>query len=224
MPQKSSVGRKPRVDDGDILDVFREHGDPVLSTAEVADELPIKRRGTLNRLQQLEDDDVIQSKPIGGRNTVWWLDDVPGDEDLHTANARLHTVADESGADVPGPDRRAPALEGDIPSDVAEALEAAIADEDTHAIPGHVDREAALAAVRASYEYVQENGPAGKSDIVPAVMPEHSLGYDVEEALAKIENEDEQYRGSWWRKVVRPAFGKLEDVKYKNGSGWGPSE
>ncbi len=68
-------GRKPRVTDKDLLDVFRSTSDPVLSTAEVADAVPIKRRGTLNRLQVLEEDGHLESKLIGGRNTVWWLVD-----------------------------------------------------------------------------------------------------------------------------------------------------
>jgi hypothetical protein len=73
-------GRKPRVTDEDLLDVFRATADPVLSTAEVADAVPIKRRGTLNRLQSLADDGQLESKQIGGRNTVWWLA-APDDSD-----------------------------------------------------------------------------------------------------------------------------------------------
>jgi GTP-sensing pleiotropic transcriptional regulator CodY len=76
MPDSSNKGgRKPRVSDDDLLDVFRSTSDPVLSTAEVADAVPIKRRGTLNRLQSLEDAGDLESKQIGGRNTVWWLVD-----------------------------------------------------------------------------------------------------------------------------------------------------
>lgn len=67
-----SPGRKPRVTDSDILDVFQNTRDPVLSTAEVAQALPIKRRGTLNRLRSLEEAGELESKEIGGRNTVWW--------------------------------------------------------------------------------------------------------------------------------------------------------
>jgi len=65
-------GRKPRVTDEEILDVFRSTDDPVLSTAEVAEPLPIERRGVFNRLQQLEEEGVLTSKEIGGRNRVWW--------------------------------------------------------------------------------------------------------------------------------------------------------
>jgi hypothetical protein len=76
MPESTDKrGRKPRVTDADLLDVFRETADPVLSTAEVSDALPIKRRGTLNRLRDLEDAGELDSKQIGGRNTVWWAID-----------------------------------------------------------------------------------------------------------------------------------------------------
>ncbi|MFC6823454.1 hypothetical protein [Halopelagius fulvigenes] len=73
MPDSNKGGRKPRVTDEDLLNVFRESDEPVLSTAEVAEQVPIKRRGTLNRLQTLKEDGYLESKQIGGRNTVWWL-------------------------------------------------------------------------------------------------------------------------------------------------------
>jgi hypothetical protein len=73
MPDSANTGgRKPRVSDSDLLDVFRSTTDPVLSTGEVADAVPIKRRGVLNRLRSLEDAGELESKQIGGRNTVWW--------------------------------------------------------------------------------------------------------------------------------------------------------
>jgi hypothetical protein len=80
MPESSDKGgRKPRVTDSDILDVFEATGDPVLSTAEVAEALPIKRRGVLNRLRDLEADGQLKSKQIGGRNTVWWPPSTPSE-------------------------------------------------------------------------------------------------------------------------------------------------
>ncbi|MFP9062503.1 winged helix-turn-helix domain-containing protein [Natrialbaceae archaeon A-chndr2] len=69
----SSSGRRPRATDEEILTVLRSTEDPVLSTAEIADHLPIERRTTLDRLRALEDRNLVQSKQIGGRNTVWWL-------------------------------------------------------------------------------------------------------------------------------------------------------
>lgn len=73
MTDRGEPGRKPRVSDEELLAVFHDSPDPVLSTREVADELPIGRRATLSRLEALVDDGALRSKSIGGRNTVWWL-------------------------------------------------------------------------------------------------------------------------------------------------------
>ncbi|WP_323675261.1 hypothetical protein [Halorubellus sp. PRR65] len=71
----SKPGRKPRVTDEEILAVFEETDDPVLSTAEVAEALPLQRRSVYNRLVQLEETGRLTRKQIGGRNTIWWLTD-----------------------------------------------------------------------------------------------------------------------------------------------------
>ncbi len=73
MSGHSTPGRNPRVTDEDLLAVFRRSDDPVLSTSEVADEVPIKRRATLDRLQRLEENGALERKQGGGRSTVWWL-------------------------------------------------------------------------------------------------------------------------------------------------------
>lgn len=65
-------GRTPTVSDDEILEVFREATDPVLTASEVATELPIERRGLLDRLKNLESDGKLRSKSVGGRSTVWW--------------------------------------------------------------------------------------------------------------------------------------------------------
>lgn len=69
----TNAGRPPRVSDEEILDVFREADDPVLIASEVAEELPIGRRGVYNRLENLAEDGRLEYKKIGGRGTVWWL-------------------------------------------------------------------------------------------------------------------------------------------------------
>ena len=65
-------GPKPEVTDEEILDVFRNSQHPFLIASEVAEELPIKRRGVYDRLKQLEDEGILQSKRLGGRTTGWW--------------------------------------------------------------------------------------------------------------------------------------------------------
>ncbi|WP_436900247.1 hypothetical protein [Halovenus halobia] len=73
MGEDSKPGPTPKVSNDEIIVLFRETDDPVLSTAEVAEQVPLKRRATYNRLRSLADEGRLESKQIGGRNTVWWL-------------------------------------------------------------------------------------------------------------------------------------------------------
>jgi len=199
MPESSNKGgRKPRVTDEGLLDVFRSTSDPVLSTAEVADAVPIKRRGTLNRLQALEEDGALESKQIGGRNTVWWLVD---ERDVSDTDRRSPTTADPAPVDE----------EHDTPPEAPEsdAVDDALEDVD---FPAGREREACSAAVYAARDYLRDHGPATKREIVAEVMPEHPLGYDVDGALEKVEAGD-RYRGAWWRRVVKPGLKALPDVE-----------
>jgi DNA-binding Lrp family transcriptional regulator len=66
-------GRKPTVEDDEILDVFRSAADPILTATEVAEQLPMGRRGALKRLNNLEDRGVLKSKEVGSGSRVWWL-------------------------------------------------------------------------------------------------------------------------------------------------------
>jgi len=79
MSDDSTPGRKPRVTDEAILNVLRSSDDPVLSTAEVTEQLSIKRSATYKRLTALREDGRLEGKEIGGRNTVWWMPDDAGD-------------------------------------------------------------------------------------------------------------------------------------------------
>ena len=76
MGNDTTPGRKPRVTDDEILQLFQDTDDPVLSTAEVTEQVSIKRNGTYKRLSALRDNGQLTGKNIGGRNTVWW---VPGE-------------------------------------------------------------------------------------------------------------------------------------------------
>lgn len=69
----TNAGRPPSVSDEAILDVFRGSDDPVLIASEVAEELPIGRRGVYQRLEKLAEGGELDHKKIGGRGTVWWL-------------------------------------------------------------------------------------------------------------------------------------------------------
>lgn len=65
-------GRKPTITDDDILDVFRLSSDPVLTTSEVASHFDITHRGVRDRLEKLEQENVLECKKVGARGMVWW--------------------------------------------------------------------------------------------------------------------------------------------------------
>lgn len=81
MTEKRKPGPKPTVTDDELLQLFREAEDPVLSTAEVAKQVTLKRRSVYDRLVSLRDDGYLKGKEIGGKNTVWWLSDEARDVD-----------------------------------------------------------------------------------------------------------------------------------------------
>jgi len=64
-------GRKPRVSDEEILEVFQVVEEPVLTVGEIAGRLPIGRRGLHDRLKKLEEDGMLSSK-LAGQTMVWW--------------------------------------------------------------------------------------------------------------------------------------------------------
>ena len=176
MPESSNKGgRKPRVADADLLDVFRATTDPVLSTAEVADAVPIKRRGVLNRLRDLEDAGELESKQIGGRNTVWWLrDDTPAESDREPGVTPSPAPADRSGPgatdgreDTPGGDEDG--------ADAVDALD----------LPGSGGKlDARRDAIRRMYDALREHAgePVGKGTLL-ALVDADAVGYASDESF-----------------------------------------
>ena len=75
MSDDAKPGRKPRVTDEEILQLFWETDDPVLSTDEVTEQLSIGRSATYKRLKSLREEGRLQAKTIGKKNTVYWLDE-----------------------------------------------------------------------------------------------------------------------------------------------------
>lgn len=196
-------GRKPRVTDEEILELFRESDDPVLSTAEVAEQIPIQRRGTLNRLQALVDEGRLEGKDIGGRNRVWWLPEVriatsSVSDDRERTPERPPETRDSRPEEPPTEPWTVP---DSSDTDISAAL--AVVE-----FPGGRDREEYVEVVLAARDYLREHGSATMRDFVRDVMPEHSLGYDVPDL-----DSGGRYRGAWWRRVVKPGLEALPDVR-----------
>ena len=68
-------GPEPKVTPSDISGVLMDRDDTCepVTAPEVADLLDVSRRTALNVLHDMEDQDEIASKKVGGRARVWWL-------------------------------------------------------------------------------------------------------------------------------------------------------
>lgn len=183
-------GRKPRVSDEDLLTVFRSTNDPVLSTAEIANEVPIKRRGTLRRLRNLEESGTLESKQIGGRNTVWWLSNEESNEATREPTRDDTTTTGEAESVDDTTD------ESDHRDDESETtgwfpqLD----------LPGSGEKlEQRHEAVKACYEYLKEQGEAKAGDFQDDVYPDYPAGY--------TEGKNPPY--SWWTNCVYKGMKQL---------------
>ncbi|MFC6904198.1 hypothetical protein [Halalkalicoccus tibetensis] len=73
----ANVGRKPRVTDDELLDeifeLTKSHDNPVVTTQEVTDGLPLKKDSVYDRLNKLHDEEKVLKKKVGAKGVVWWL-------------------------------------------------------------------------------------------------------------------------------------------------------
>lgn len=67
-----NAGRKPTVTNEEILQIFTETDDPVLTTEEVSNAIGIGHRGTLTRLEKLYQNGQLTRKQVGP-GLVWWI-------------------------------------------------------------------------------------------------------------------------------------------------------
>jgi len=70
----SATGRPTSTDD-ELLRLFDESDDPVLTAAEIAEELEMTRQGVNYRLRQLDAEGAVARKKIGSRAVAWWRTD-----------------------------------------------------------------------------------------------------------------------------------------------------
>lgn len=81
------------VTDTDILQAFDQSTAPVLTAAELAEDLPIGRGAVRERLLGLLDRGLLARKQVGSRAVVWWvtedtegsIDGIPDDDPLFSA-------------------------------------------------------------------------------------------------------------------------------------------
>jgi predicted ArsR family transcriptional regulator len=184
------------VTDEDLLDVFRATSDPVLSTAEVADAVPIKRRGTLNRLQALEADGELASKQIGGRNTVWWFvggERITPDERASETDAETARTIRDRREDTAARPPEAP--ESNVLGDAVDVIA-----EDT--LPGSGAKlESRREALQATVDYLREQGQATPKDFRTNVYPDYTGHYTDGDDPAR----------SWWKNCIYKGLRELAE-------------
>ena len=64
--------RSKSISDEEILALFDEHDAPYMTAKEVADKAGMSRQGMHNRLEDLADNGVLESKNTG-RTVGWWI-------------------------------------------------------------------------------------------------------------------------------------------------------
>lgn len=67
-------GRPKAFDDEKILEILYESDDPVMTAREIAEEMDESRRTVHRRLKALRDEEKVNSKKVGGRSVIWWVD------------------------------------------------------------------------------------------------------------------------------------------------------
>lgn len=72
-PRNESGEFEEVVTEQDILQVFEAHSEePFLTTAEIAEDLPISTDAVYRRLEQMHDNDLVGKKKTGARSVGWW--------------------------------------------------------------------------------------------------------------------------------------------------------
>lgn len=208
-------GRPPAMDHDALLAYLRGRDDPAepVSAPEIADTFGVGRRTALRYLHDLEDDDRVDSKPVGGRAKVFWLP-TPQLENADSGDTVDEPAEDPVDVDHDPAERRESLVATDqdtrdrsVSDDSADrqddqqALERAVAllegtepwaDQDVHA-------ETASRESRRAVEWLADDGGRRtQSDFLDALP----FGRGV------------------WERAVRPALNELADaglLEYRTG-------
>lgn len=202
------------VDDAEIVAYLRDQGGA--GTSDVAEYFEYERPSAYRRLKDLESAGRVAGREVG--NSILWLatdaDQSPpaGARESATEAAAVSGEESAGGGSTPQPpgegeSRSERAHGGESDTGEREPLDDALAE-----LPSTVDPDAARDAIHAAREFLEKRGRATKADFVRGVMRDHPLGYDPDDALAKLEA-GERFRGAWWRKVVKPGLEAFDDVE-----------
>lgn len=199
----------------DVLEAIADRQRPVSTATELAEELPIKRRMTLNKLQDLEERGDVVSQDVGARARVWYPASLLEWWDRHGETHAFSVYSDDEPAG--GTD------EFDPEFDVDAALEEATQDGPT---PTDVDVskfyddwagnhvETRVEAARVALGRLRDAREADAKSF-------RSAG-DVQEWADEL-GPPNQSPDTFWRKTIRPAFKHAADegkTEYVRNKGW----
>jgi hypothetical protein len=143
-----------RIPATDALEAFDERDDlgRPLTADDVMETLDCSRRTAHNKLNELVDEGVLETRKIGARARVWWVP-IEADSDL-------------------APGETEPATPGDAIGDVMDEID----------LPGSgATLEARREALLAAYDYLIDNPSARKSDFLENVYPDHPAEFETDE-------------------------------------------
>ncbi|SNZ03614.1 hypothetical protein SAMN06269185_0322 [Natronoarchaeum philippinense] len=189
-----SGGRPQQVDDDQILECFLEADSPVLTTAEVASDLPISQRAILDRLSSLSQRDILVEKDVGQSGCVWWLKSITWH---YPSIHRDSSIASQLDPEKPHGTRVA------VHDWTNMDQYLAIQPEERYE-PRVQDRQR---AVRAAYEYLSDKGrPVSKREFIYDVWPSHQAGYETPT--------------TWWQELIRPHFSAVDTIQLTDSQEW----
>lgn len=139
------------------LEVFENREDQArpLTASEVMEELDCSRRTAHNKLNDLVERDLLETRKVGARSRVWWI------PIRHGAVGTAGRAREDPDPD--GPENLA----------VVRAIEEVD-------LPGSGRTlEQRREALRAAYDYLIEHPSAKKSDFLADVFPENPAGYET---------------------------------------------
>lgn len=210
----NDADRGPRLSDEDILSVFTEFDDEQLAAGRIADDLPIEVDRLRERLEELEELDLLDRAEVSRPGEQWRLTDA-GLERAGIPEAEIESGVEAqatktTGSEAPPLREETPASPppdpdddpfGSMPSSPAAEVEAVAAAESPE-IEQHRRK-----AIRRIYEYLRQHGPATRADLEADVFPDATGAYKRPDA--------------WWDELVRPGLETIPAVvRLPDGDAW----
>jgi DNA-binding MarR family transcriptional regulator len=67
------MGRPPKLSAEEICQIVALHPEPVVTAADIHEEMDMTKRGAQARLKRLVEDGYLESKKVGSAAVVFWL-------------------------------------------------------------------------------------------------------------------------------------------------------